>query len=77
MQVSSRQGSCYVFYMHRINSIFFIVYYLNLGSLIATILTPYLRSMECNDSDTCFPVAFGVPAALFIVAIGNYHKSII
>ena len=59
-------------------STYFSVFYasINAGSLIATILTPYLRSMECNDSDTCFPVAFGVPAALFIVAIGNYYKSI-
>jgi len=55
-------------------STYFSVFYasINAGSLIATILTPYLRSMECNDSDTCFPVAFGVPAALFIVAIAFF-----
>ena len=40
-----------------------------IGSLISTFLTPKLRSMKCNGSDTCFPAAFGVPAGLFIVAI--------
>ena len=48
-----------------------------IGSLISTFLTPKLRSMKCNGSDTCFPAAFGVPAGLFIVAIRKkiFHNS--
>ena len=42
---------------------------INAGSLISTFLTPLLRNKKCDGRDTCFPLAFGVPAALFLVAI--------
>lgn len=36
---------------------------------MSTFLTPMLRTIECLDKETCFPLAFGVPALLMIVAI--------
>ena len=43
---------------------------INGGSLISTILTPVLRQeVACAGEDTCYPAAFGVPAALMFVAI--------
>ena len=39
------------------------------GSLLSTFLTPLLRDVECLDKETCFPLAFAVPAVLMIVAI--------
>ncbi|ETE66471.1 Solute carrier family 15 member 2 [Ophiophagus hannah] len=50
---------------------FFSVFYLaiNAGSLISTFLTPVLRgSVKCFGGD-CYALAFGVPAALMIVAL--------
>uniref|UniRef100_A0A670YAM5 Solute carrier family 15 member 2 n=1 Tax=Pseudonaja textilis TaxID=8673 RepID=A0A670YAM5_PSETE len=50
---------------------FFSVFYLaiNAGSLISTILTPVLRGgVQCFGGD-CYALAFGVPAALMIVAL--------
>merc|ERR1712223_1701875 len=51
---------------------FFSMFYasINGGSLISTILTPILRqNTACFGQDSCYPLAFGVPAALMIVAI--------
>ncbi|XP_034242567.1 peptide transporter family 1-like isoform X2 [Thrips palmi] len=50
---------------------FFSVFYfsINAGSLISTWLTPELRTTECMGMDTCYPLSFGVPAILMIVAI--------
>ncbi|XP_026815501.1 peptide transporter family 1-like isoform X2 [Rhopalosiphum maidis] len=43
---------------------------INVGALISTFLTPELRqSVHCFGRDTCFPLAFGVPAVLMITAI--------
>uniref|UniRef100_A0A8C6VG82 Solute carrier family 15 member 2 n=1 Tax=Naja naja TaxID=35670 RepID=A0A8C6VG82_NAJNA len=50
---------------------FFSVFYLaiNAGSLISTFLTPVLRGgVQCFGGD-CYALAFGVPAALMIVAL--------
>lgn len=45
---------------------------INLGALVSTFLTPELRnSVKCFGHDTCYPVAFGVPAALMLIAISN------
>lgn len=45
---------------------------INLGSLVSTFLTPELRqSVHCLHRDTCYPLAFGVPAVLMLVATGN------
>jgi len=51
---------------------FFSIFYfaINAGSLISTFLTPILREdVECFGQSTCFPLAFGVPAVLMIVAV--------
>ncbi|KAK1341976.1 hypothetical protein QTO34_016728 [Cnephaeus nilssonii] len=52
---------------------FFSIFYLaiNAGSLISTIVTPILRVQECgiHSKQACYPLAFGVPAALMAVAL--------
>uniref|UniRef100_A0A8C5WHS3 Solute carrier family 15 member 2 n=1 Tax=Leptobrachium leishanense TaxID=445787 RepID=A0A8C5WHS3_9ANUR len=50
---------------------FFSIFYLsiNAGSLISTLVTPILRGgVQCFGGD-CFALAFGVPAALMLVAL--------
>ncbi|XP_024150376.1 solute carrier family 15 member 1b [Oryzias melastigma] len=65
---------------------FFSIFYLsiNAGSLLSTIITPILRGQECGiyTQQQCYPLAFGVPAALmavalivFIVGSGMYNKT--
>ncbi|XP_043927224.1 solute carrier family 15 member 1 [Protopterus annectens] len=65
---------------------FFSIFYLsiNAGSLLSTLITPILRGQECGIHTTqkCYPLAFGVPAALmavalvvFIVGSGMYKKN--
>jgi len=45
----------------------------HVGSLISKFLMPELRhSVHCLGRDTCFPLAFGVPAVLMLSAIGAY-----
>lgn len=57
---------------------FFSIFYMsiNLGSLISTGLTPYLRAdVHCFDEDSCYSLAFGVPAILMVLSIGkNFRK---
>ncbi|XP_037085394.1 solute carrier family 15 member 2-like isoform X2 [Pollicipes pollicipes] len=51
---------------------FFSIFYfaINAGSLISTVLTPILRNdVHCFGSDSCYPLAFGVPAVLMVVAL--------
>ncbi|NXK06627.1 S15A1 protein, partial [Herpetotheres cachinnans] len=52
---------------------FFSIFYLsiNAGSLLSTIITPLLRAQECgiNSKQRCYPLAFGVPAALMAVSL--------
>lgn len=52
---------------------FFSIFYLaiNAGSLLSTIVTPILRVQECgiHSKQACYPLAFGVPAALMAVAL--------
>ncbi|KAM9342187.1 solute carrier family 15 member 1 [Pholidichthys leucotaenia] len=65
---------------------FFSVFYLciNGGSLLSTIITPILRSQTCgiHSQRECYPLAFGVPAALMVVSVvvfvigsGMYYKA--
>lgn len=56
---------------------FFSLFYfaINSGSLISTFLTPVLREdVECLDQDTCYPLAFGVPAVLMILSVCKYKQ---
>lgn len=47
---------------------------INVGSLVSTFLTPELRhSVHCLGKNTCFPLAFGVPAAVMLTAIGDQY----
>ena len=51
---------------------FFALFYLsiNIGSLSSSLLTPIFRSdVSCSVRGDCFPLAFGVPAILMIVAM--------
>ncbi|NWS60055.1 S15A1 protein, partial [Chunga burmeisteri] len=52
---------------------FFSIFYLsiNAGSLLSTIVTPILRAQECgiHSKQRCYPLAFGVPAALMAVSL--------
>ncbi|XP_035249771.1 solute carrier family 15 member 1-like [Anguilla rostrata] len=54
-------------------STFFSIFYLsiNAGSLLSTVITPILRAQECgiHTHQKCYPLAFGVPAALMVVAL--------
>ncbi|XP_041055768.1 solute carrier family 15 member 1-like [Carcharodon carcharias] len=51
---------------------FFSIFYLsiNAGSLISTVVTPILRGQKCGHvPQACYPLAFGVPAALMAIAL--------
>ncbi|XP_049634476.1 solute carrier family 15 member 1 [Suncus etruscus] len=52
---------------------FFSIFYLaiNAGSLLSTIITPMLRVQTCgiHYKQSCYPLAFGVPAALMAVSL--------
>ena len=43
----------------------------NAGSMISSVLTPYLRNTQCLNQENCFSLAFGVPAAMMTLALGN------
>ena len=53
---------------------FFSLFYfsVNAGALLATGLTPELRVMACLGESTCYPLAFGVPAFLFLIASAGF-----
>ncbi|XP_059618063.1 peptide transporter family 1 [Phlebotomus argentipes] len=43
---------------------------INTGSMISTLVTPILRQdVQCFEQDTCFSLAFGVPAILMFTSI--------
>ncbi|MFH4978517.1 hypothetical protein AB6A40_005226 [Gnathostoma spinigerum] len=47
----------------------FFYFAINAGSLVAILLTPILRGrVKCFGSEYCFPLAFGVPGVLMLVA---------
>lgn len=57
---------------------YFSVFYfaINAGSLISTFVTPILREdVHCFGDDSCYSLAFGLPAILMVVAIGNPFNS--
>lgn len=61
-------------HMERFFSIFYMM--INLGSLLSTAITPYLRAnVHCFGENDCYSLAFGVPALLMITSIGkNFFK---
>lgn len=53
---------------------FFSIFYfsINIGSLLSTLFTPVMRkNVKCFDRETCFPLAFGTPSALMVIATGT------
>ena len=51
---------------------FFSVWYftINAGALVSTIITPIFRQdFQCFGDETCYPLAFGMPALLMLIAI--------
>ncbi|XP_022167051.1 peptide transporter family 1-like isoform X2 [Myzus persicae] len=56
---------------------FFSIFYfaINLGSLLSSAITPELRkSVQCFGKDSCFPLAFGVPAILMVISIDEAKR---
>uniref|UniRef100_A0A0N4ZC98 Oligopeptide transporter 1 n=1 Tax=Parastrongyloides trichosuri TaxID=131310 RepID=A0A0N4ZC98_PARTI len=68
--VNSFGGEQFEQHQERMLSLFFSMFYfsINAGSMISTFISPIFRSLPCLGQDTCFPLAFGVPAILMIVA---------
>lgn len=57
-------------YMDKFFSIFF--FSVQLGSITSTVLTPVLKEyFQCYGEIDCYPLGFGVPAVLMIIAIGK------
>lgn len=53
---------------------FFSLFYftINTGSIISSSITPLLKAnVHCFDQNDCYPLAFGVPAVLMMIAIGK------
>ncbi|KAL6456008.1 hypothetical protein MHYP_G00358590 [Metynnis hypsauchen] len=71
--VSAFGGDQFEDHQEKQRSTFFSIFYLsiNAGSLLSTLITPILRAQECgiNSQQKCYPLAFGVPAALMVVAL--------
>lgn len=57
---------------------FFSFFYMciNAGSTLSTAITPLLRAVHCDGQDSCFPLAFGVPAILMVVSVGEPIRSL-
>ncbi|XP_076872023.1 solute carrier family 15 member 1b [Brachyhypopomus gauderio] len=84
--VSAFGGDQFEDHQEKQRSTFFSIFYIsiNAGSLLSTLITPILRSQDCgiHSQQKCYPLAFGVPAALmavalvvFIVGSGMYTKA--
>ncbi|KAM9203380.1 solute carrier family 15 member 1 [Mergus octosetaceus] len=83
--VSAFGGDQFEDHQEKQRSRFFSLFYLaiNAGSLISTVITPILRAQQCgiHSKQQCYPLAFGVPAALmavslivFVTGSGMYKK---
>jgi len=64
---------------------YFAMFYasINFGSMISTVVTPLIRRIECLGEESCYSLAFGVPAILMALALlsffvgSRYYKKII
>ncbi|GMT28701.1 hypothetical protein PFISCL1PPCAC_19998, partial [Pristionchus fissidentatus] len=55
---------------HRSQFFSFFYFSINAGALLAILTTPIFKSkVKCFGSDTCFPLAFGVPGVLMLIAL--------
>ncbi|KAI1732157.1 POT family domain-containing protein [Ditylenchus destructor] len=68
--VASFGGDQFEPHQDKMLSLFFSVFYfsINAGSMISTFVSPIFRAQSCLDQDSCYPLAFGVPAILMVVA---------
>ncbi|CAD6184989.1 unnamed protein product [Caenorhabditis auriculariae] len=68
--VSAFGGDQFELGQERMLSLFFSMFYfsINAGSMISTFISPIFRSQPCLGQDSCYPLAFGVPAVLMILA---------
>ncbi|PAV75579.1 hypothetical protein WR25_12590 [Diploscapter pachys] len=68
--VASFGGDQFELGQERMLSLFFSMFYfsINAGSMISTFISPIFRSMPCMGQDSCYPMAFGIPACLMILA---------
>ncbi|XP_075905424.1 solute carrier family 15 member 1b [Nelusetta ayraudi] len=71
--VAAFGGDQFLEHQEKQRSTFFSIFYLsiNAGSLLSTLITPILKAQECgiHKKEQCYPLAFGVPAALMFVAL--------
>lgn len=71
--VAAFGGDQFLDHQEKQRSTFFSIFYLsiNAGSLLSTLITPILKAQECgiHKKEQCYPLAFGVPAALMFVAL--------
>ena len=58
---------------HEEMTTFFGIFYasINVGSMVSTVLTPIFRKESCMGEDSCYSLAFGVPAVLMFIAVGE------
>lgn len=73
--VSNFGGDQYPKKAFRSRAFFFAAFYfiINAGSLASTFITPLLsHHVACFGSNTCYPLAFGVPAILMLIALGLF-----
>ncbi|KAI6233507.1 Peptide transporter family 1 [Aphelenchoides fujianensis] len=51
-------------------TVWFSVFYfcINIGGMVSIFVSPIFRSMSCLGQDSCYPLAFGVSAALMLIA---------
>ncbi|CAI5456289.1 unnamed protein product [Caenorhabditis angaria] len=68
--VSAFGGDQFELGQERMLSLFFSMFYfsINAGSMISTFISPIFRAQPCLGQDSCYPLAFGVPAVLMIIA---------
>ncbi|CAJ0609747.1 unnamed protein product [Cylicocyclus nassatus] len=68
--VSAFGGDQFEVGQERMLSLFFSMFYfsINAGSMISTFISPIFRSQPCLGQDSCYPMAFGIPAILMILA---------
>lgn len=46
---------------------------INAGSMLSMFITPVLRqNVHCFGQDSCYPLAFGLPAVLMVIALGVF-----
>uniref|UniRef100_A0A914HXJ9 Uncharacterized protein n=1 Tax=Globodera rostochiensis TaxID=31243 RepID=A0A914HXJ9_GLORO len=68
--VCSFGGDQFEPYQQKMLSLFFSIFYfsINAGSMISTFVSPLFRATPCLGQDSCYPMSFGIPAALMVLS---------